>query len=161
MHFNKVLITLDMKNTTTMLRSSVSSRTCCQSEIYWAVRRWLNLNNRELSKDSSSNLNSFLLPIAVHYFNMNTAETKVKGLSNIRFASIIFLCRLAGIPVKMKKISTIYAAYMITAIICTSSTFIGMFADVNVHWGYLGRTMTTMRALLSFTNIMWILSYCR
>jgi len=35
---------------------------------------------------------------------MNTAETKPKGLSDIRFASNIFLCRLAGIPIKMKEI---------------------------------------------------------
>ena len=92
---------------------------------------------------------------------MNTAEKKVKGLSDIRFASIIFLLRLAGIPVKMKKISTIYAAYMITVTICSSSTFIGTFTDVNVHWDNLGRAMTSMRALFTFTNIMWTFSYCR
>jgi len=92
---------------------------------------------------------------------MNTAEPKVKGLSDIRFASIISLYRLAGMPVKMKKISTIYAVYMITLIICSSSTFIGMFADVNVHWDDLGRAMTSMRALIPFTNVMWIFSYCR
>ena len=92
---------------------------------------------------------------------MNTAEIKPKGLSDIRFASIIFLCRLAGIPIKMKKMSTIYAAYMITVIICSSITFIGMFADVNVHWDNLGRAMTSMRMLFTFTNIMWIFSYCR
>ena len=92
---------------------------------------------------------------------MDTVATKVKGLSDNRFASIIFLCRLAGIPVKMKKISTIYAAYMITVIICTSSTFIGMFADVKVHWDYLGRAMTSLRLLFTFANIMWTSSYCR
>jgi len=92
---------------------------------------------------------------------MNTAETKVKGLSDIRFASIIFLFRLAGIPFKMKKISNIYAVYMITLIIYSFSTFIGMFADVNVHWDYLGRAMTSMRMLFPFTKVMWIFSYCR
>jgi len=92
---------------------------------------------------------------------MNTAEPKRKGLSDIRFASIIFLCRLAGIPVKMKKISNIYAVYMITLITCSSITFIGMYADVNVHWDNLGRAMTSMRVLFSFTNVMWIFSYCR
>ena len=92
---------------------------------------------------------------------MNTAETKVKGLSDIRFASIIFLFRLEGIPFKMKKISNIYAVYMITLIIYSFSTFIGMFADVNVHWDYLGRAMTSMRMLFPFTKVMWIFSYCR
>jgi hypothetical protein len=150
-----------MNNNSTTLSSSVSSRISWHTEIYWAVRRWLILNKRELSKVSSSILNSLLLPIAVHYFNMNTPEAKGKGLSDIRFASIILLCRLAGIPLKMKKISTIYAAYMITVIICSSSIFIGMFVDVNVHWDDLGRAMTSMRVLFPYTNVMWIFSYCR
>jgi hypothetical protein len=148
-------------NSNTTLRSSVSSRISWHSDIYWAVRRWQILNKRGLSKVSSSFLISLLLLISVHYFNMNTAEPKVKGLSDIRFASIIFLCRLAGIPVKMKKISTIYAAYMTTVIICSCSTFIGMFADVKVHWDDLGRAMTSMRALFTMLNFMWIFSYCR
>jgi hypothetical protein len=92
---------------------------------------------------------------------MNASETEIKGLSDNRFTSIIFLFRLAGIPVKMKKISTIYTAYMITVIICSFSTFIGMFADVNVHWHNLGRAMMSMGALFPFTNTMWIFSYCR
>jgi hypothetical protein len=150
-----------MKNRSTRLSSSVSSRISWHSELYWAVLSWQILNTRELFKASSTILNSSLLLIAVHYFNMNTAEPKVKGLSDIRFASIIFLCRLAGIPVKMKKISAIYAAYIIIVIICSSSTFIGIFADVKVHWDDLGRAMTSIRVLFPFASIMWILSYCR
>jgi hypothetical protein len=116
---------------------------------------------REHSKASNSILNSVLQFIVVHYFNMNAAETKVKALSDIRFASIIFLFRLAGIPVQVKKISTIYASYMIAVITCSFSTFTGMFADVYLHWDDLGRAMTSMRALFPFTNVMWIFSCCR
>jgi len=54
----------------------------------------------------------------------------------------------------MKEISTTYAIYMRTAIICTSTTYLGMFDDVYVHRNDLGRAMTTVRALISFTNIM-------
>ena len=161
MQFHKVLITLSPWKSTTALRNSVSSRICWQSEIYCAVKKWKILNKHELSKASNSILNSLLLLSSVHYFIMNTAQTKVNGLKDIRFASIIFLYRLAGIPVKMKKISTIYAAYMITLIVCSCSTFIGMIADVNIHWDNLGRAMTSMRVLFPFTNVMWIFSYCR
>jgi hypothetical protein len=150
-----------MKNSNNTLSSSLSSRISWHSEIHWAVRRWQILNKCELFKATSSILNSVLLLIAVHYCNMNTAEPKVKGLSDIRFASIIFLFRLAGIPVKLKKISTIYAMYMITVIVCSCSTFIGVFLAVYVHWDYLGRAMTSMRALIPFTNIMWIFSCCK
>jgi hypothetical protein len=119
------------------------------------------LNKREPSKASSSTLNSVLLFIEVHYFHMSRKEPELKGLSEICFGSTIFLFRMAGIPFQMKKIPTVYAAYMITAIICIFSTFIGMFVDVYLHWDDLGRAMTTMRALIPFTNIMWMFSYCR
>jgi hypothetical protein len=143
-----------MKKNSTALRSTVSSRTSCHS-----VRRWQILNKCELSKASSSIFKNLLLLIAVYYLNMNAAETKVNGLSDNRFISIIFLFRLAGIPIKMKKISTIYSAYMITVITCSSSTFIGIFGDVNVHWDSLGSAMTSIRALFGITSVMWIFSY--
>jgi hypothetical protein len=99
--------------------------------------------------------------IAVHYFNMNRRETKLKGLSEIRFGSINFLFRVAGIPLKMKQIPTMYAAYRITVIICSFSTFIGMFVDTYIHRDDLGRTMTSVRVLIPVLNVIWIFSYCR
>jgi len=92
---------------------------------------------------------------------MNTEKPKLKGLSEIRFRSMVFLLRMAGVPFQMKKMSTIYAIYMVTVTICCFSTIIGMFIDVYIHWNDLGRAMTTMRAFFPFTNVMWIFSYCR
>ena len=92
---------------------------------------------------------------------MKRKEENVKGLSEIRFGSMIFLFRVAGIPLKLKKISTIYAVYMITVIICSFSTFIGMFAEVNVHRDDLGRAMTSVRLLIPALNIIWTFSCCR
>ena len=92
---------------------------------------------------------------------MNTEAPKLKGLSQGRFGLIILLFRIAGIPFKFKKVSTIYAVYMITVDICSYSTFIGMFVDVYIHWDDLGRAMKTLSVLIPFTNIMWIFSYCR
>jgi hypothetical protein len=162
MQFNKVLITLSpwkrvalrwgaqcQAEPTNTQRYTEHSEKVTNSKQTWTVQSF------------GQYLNNFVLLITVYYFNMNAAETNVKGLSDNRFTSIIFLLRLAGIPVKMKKISTIYAAYMIIMIICSSSTFIGMYADVNVHWDNLSRAMTSMRGLFPFTNIMWIFSYCR
>ena len=91
---------------------------------------------------------------------MDRKETNLKGLSESRFGSMIFLLRMAGIPCKMKKVSTIYAIYMKTVILCASTTYVGMCVDVYVHCEDMGRAMTTMRALFSFTNIMWIFSNC-
>ena len=102
-----------------------------------------------------------VLPIAALYFNMNRKETKQKELSGIRFGSMIFLFRMAGIPLKMKKVPAIYAVYMVTVIICSCSTYIGMLIDVYIHRNDLGRAMTTMRMLIPFTNVTWIYFYCR
>jgi len=92
---------------------------------------------------------------------MNRKEPALKGLSEIRFSSMIFLFRMAGIPLKMKQVPTIYAAYMITVIICSCSTYIGMLVDVYIHWNDLGRAMTTLRVLIPLTNVMWTFSYCK
>jgi hypothetical protein len=92
---------------------------------------------------------------------MKRKETKLNGLSEIRFGSMIFLFRMAGIPLKIKKISTFYSVYMITEIICSCSTYIGMFFDVYIHWDDLGRAMTSMRMLIPFTNVMWVFLNCR
>jgi len=109
----------------------------------------------------NSILKSVLHVIAVHYFNMNTEITELKGLSQNRFGSMIFLFRMAGVPFQMKKISTIYAIYMVTVLIFSCSTFIGLFVDAYIHRDDLGRAMTAMRVLIPITNIMWVFSYCR
>jgi hypothetical protein len=92
---------------------------------------------------------------------MGNEVPEVKSLSSRRFGSIIFLLRLAGIPFKMNKMSTIYAIYMTTAISCTCTTFVGMFVDVYIHRGDLGHVMTNIRVSMGFTNVLWILFYCR
>jgi len=92
---------------------------------------------------------------------MNKKETKLNGLSENRFGLKIVLLRLAGIPLRMMKISTIYAVYMITVIICASTTCPGMLGDVYVHRDDLGRAMTSMRVLFSFTSAVWIFSICQ
>jgi len=105
----------------------------------------------------------FKLCVTFHYgtFHMKTEKTKLKGLSEVRFRSTIFLLRMAGVPFQMKKVSTIYIIYMVTVIVCCFSTILGMFVDVYVHWDELGRAMTSIRALFPFTNVMWIFSYFR
>jgi hypothetical protein len=118
-------------------------------------------NKREFYKASSSILNSVFLVTEVHDFNMNRKERKLKGLSEIRFGSMIFLLRMAGIPLKLKEISTIYAVYMITVIVCTCSTYIGIFVEVYIHWDDLGRAMTSIRMFIPYTNVIWIFLYCR
>jgi len=92
---------------------------------------------------------------------MDNEVPEVKGLSHSRFGSIIFLLRLAGIPFKMKNMSTLYAIYMIIAIASTFTVFVGMFVDVYIHRDDLGHAMTNIRASIALTNVLWMFSYCR
>jgi len=92
---------------------------------------------------------------------MDNEEPKIKGVSNSRFRSIIFLLRLTGIPFKMKKMSTLYVVYTITVISCACTSFVGMFVDLYIHRDDLGHVMTNIRASIGFTNVLWVLFYCR
>jgi hypothetical protein len=92
---------------------------------------------------------------------MDNEVPKVNRPSKSRFGSIIFLLRLAGIPIKMKNMPSLYAIYMITVISCTCTTFVGMFVDVYIHRDDLGHAMTNIRASIGFTNILWMFFYCR
>jgi hypothetical protein len=92
---------------------------------------------------------------------MNNKVPDVKGMSISRFGSIFFLLRLAGIPFKMKNMSTLYVIYMMTAISCTCITFVGMFVDVYINRDDLGHVMTNIRASIGFTNVLWMVFYCR
>ena len=92
---------------------------------------------------------------------MDNEGPKLKGLSKSRFSSIVLLLRLAGIPFKINKMSTLYAIYMVTVISCTCTTYVGMFVDVYVNRDDLGHTMTNIRASIGFTNVLWMFFYCR
>jgi hypothetical protein len=92
---------------------------------------------------------------------MKPEEHKTKRLLDSRFSSIIFLLRLAGIPLNMKKISIIYAIYMITAIFCTCTTVLGMFVDVCLQRDDLGHVMKNIRMLIPTANNWWIYAYAR
>jgi hypothetical protein len=92
---------------------------------------------------------------------MKIEEQKTKRLLDSRFSSIIFLLRLAGIPLKMKKISNIYAIYMLTAIFCTCTTVLGMFVDVCTQRDDLGHVTKNIRMLIPTANNWWIYAYAR
>jgi len=92
---------------------------------------------------------------------MESKEAKRRSHLDNRFGWIIYFFRLAGIPLKMKKLSKIYAIYRITVIFCTFTTVIGMFVDVFIRWNDFGQSMTNIRLLMLFLNIIWVYIYCR
>jgi hypothetical protein len=92
---------------------------------------------------------------------MDSGKPELKELSEGRLGSIIFLLRLGGIPFKMRNLSTKYAIYMATGIICNCTTFLAFFADVYVHWDNLGRAMTNLRMFIPASDVLWLYACCR
>jgi len=92
---------------------------------------------------------------------MEKKKPKAKELSEIRFSWIILFLRLGGIPFKLKEMSSLYAIYMITVIICTFSTYLGMFVDVYIHRDDFSHVMTNLRVLTGMTIVLWIYFSCR
>jgi hypothetical protein len=92
---------------------------------------------------------------------MEIEGKKIKKQSNNYFNSIVFFFRLAGVPFNMNNISAIYAVYMITAIFCTCTTFIGMAVSVYVHRDDLEYIMTNLRVSMPLMNALTIYFYCR
>ena len=78
-----------------------------------------------------------------------------------RFISVVLLFRIAGIPLKIKKMSTLYSLYMITVIFSFSTTFVGMIVDVYIHRDNLRHAATNIRASIASTNMVWTWCYCR
>jgi hypothetical protein len=95
------------------------------------------------------------------HLHMEIEQQKVKKQADNYFSSIIFLFRVAGVPLKINKISTIYAVYMLTVIFCTCSTIIGFVVGVYEHRDDLGHIMTSMRVLIPLINDLVIYVYCR
>ena len=104
---------------------------------------------------------SFEINLFPLHFCMEREETKVKGLSEIRFRSVIFLLRLGGIPFKMKEMSPVYVIYMLAVVISTWSTFLGLFVDVYINRGNLAHVVTTVRVLTGTAIALWIYIACR
>jgi hypothetical protein len=92
---------------------------------------------------------------------MEIEGKKIKKQQDNYFSSIIFLFRLAGVPLKMNKISTTYTTYMLAVTFSTCSTIIGSVVGIYKHRDDLGHIMTSMRVLIPFINDVVIYVYCR
>jgi hypothetical protein len=92
---------------------------------------------------------------------MESKYTEIESLFECRFSSIILLFRLAGISLKIKRKPIIYSLYVITVIVCSCSTFIGMFIDAYLRTNDLRSATRNACLLFGITNVIWIWIYCR
>jgi hypothetical protein len=92
---------------------------------------------------------------------MESKYTEIESLFDSRFGSVILIFRLVGIPFKITKNPTIYSIYVITVIVCSLSTCVGMFIDVYIRMDDLRSVMATARVLSGTITAVWIWIHCR
>ena len=73
-----------------------------------------------------------------------------------RFKVLLFLYRLAGIPLNMKSVSTLNAVYNVTVIVCFYITYVGVCVDLLVHRHQLKLAMQKLRIYLGMLMITWL-----
>ena len=145
----------------TIFRRAQCHASCYDCQTIWTTGNVTNLEGRELVTIAKNNINLKLFPFQANFMYMKRIGSQMESLSEIRFGSVVLLFRIAGIPLKIKKMSIVYTIYMIIVIFCTSTTFVGMIADVYVHRDNLRHAVTNIRVSITATNIVWVWCYCR
>jgi hypothetical protein len=77
------------------------------------------------------------------------------NLNENRFKELLFILRLAGIPLNKKSVSRVNAVYNATAIVCFYITNFCVCVDTFVHRHQLVYAMKKFRALLGMQIITW------
>jgi hypothetical protein len=78
------------------------------------------------------------------------------SLTENRFKVLLFLYRLAGIPLNMKSVSTLNAVYNATVIVCFYITYICVSVDTLVQRHQLKYAMQKLRVFLGMLMITWL-----
>jgi hypothetical protein len=73
-----------------------------------------------------------------------------------RFKVLLFLYRLGGIPLNMKSVSRLHAAYNVTLIVCFYITYICVGVDTVVHRHQLKIAMQNLRIYLGMLMVTWM-----
>ena len=73
-----------------------------------------------------------------------------------RFKVLLFLYRLGGIPLYMKSVSRIHAAYNFSVIVCFYITYTFVGLDNLVHRHQLKIAMQKLRIYLGMQMITWL-----
>jgi hypothetical protein len=77
------------------------------------------------------------------------------SLNDSRFHVLLFILRLAGIPLNKKSVSRVSAVYNATVIVCFYITDFCACVDTFVHRHQLVYTMNKFRVILGMQVAMW------
>jgi hypothetical protein len=84
------------------------------------------------------------------------AQQRGKILSEHRFRKVLFILRLAGIPLNMHTVPRLYTAYNGTIITCFYFTYFACLMDLIFSDGNLVGAMKTIRIIIGMQFGVWI-----
>jgi hypothetical protein len=85
--------------------------------------------------------------------NVKTREQHESGLSQRRFGTILFLFKLAGIPLGTHPVPRIQIVYNITIALCHYFTYVSCVMDIYVNRNNLEELVKSIRLGLSMTFV--------
>jgi hypothetical protein len=89
-------------------------------------------------------------------YEAKTHTSYNKSLTESRFKVLLFLHRMAGIPLNVKSVSRLNAVYNVSIIVCFYITNICAGADTFVHRQELTLAMKNLRIFLGMLMITWL-----
>jgi hypothetical protein len=98
-------------------------------------------------------LHIFLFRMKSAIRNVKTDEQHDSGLSQRRFGTILFLFKLAGIPLGSYSVSRVRNVYNATLALCHYFTYVSCVMDVYVNRSNLEELVKSIRLCLSMTFV--------
>jgi hypothetical protein len=93
----------------------------------------------------------------MEHINDRTANVSHCGrLHESRFKIFLFIFRLGGLPLKLKRVSEINTVYNATIIACFYVTSVSLFMDTFVHRHQLEYAMKKLRVFIAFILVAWM-----
>jgi len=89
----------------------------------------------------------------------DSTKANASGCNNLhesRFKILLFIFRLSGLPIKLKRVSRIYAVYSATIMVCFYITTVCLFMETFVHRRQLDYVMKKLRLFLAFAVALWM-----
>lgn len=91
----------------------------------------------------------------------NTVESKGPGMADTYFRVPLFLVRLSGIPVNVRKVSRLSSAYNVISTVCFYVTYLSVIMDFVVKRDDIEETMKNVRMSFGMAVLSWMHFYLR
>ena len=86
----------------------------------------------------------------------SAAVARDNNLFQIRYKTVLYFLRLAGIPLHIRPLSKVQTLYNTVCVLCYYSTFICAFMDTYVHRYDLVQAMKKIRVFFAMSVAVWV-----